>query len=122
MLLPLPGDVVKAHAYWLELSGQVRSPAKGQVVGIDKTKDGYQVTIALYGGAYLCTFRGLEEVQVEQFKHIWAGTVIGHGKSVKYAVFLRGKGDPLYLEAKPGVAVPLSTLHEEVQDALLAVC
>lgn len=112
-MLQTPGTKVDQSLYAWILTGEVRSPVRGKVIGVDRTQKGYTVAVSAFG-RYVFTFRGLDTPLVKPFEGVRPGTCIGRGELVEYCVFIRGKGDPLFLTPAPGVAVPLSVLHEEV--------
>jgi len=109
-VLPTPGLKIAQDRYVWKLTGEIRSPVKGKVISVDKTANGYVVTLRVFD-RYVFAFRGLEDVKVRPFEEVRSGRPLGVGKEVEYCVFLRGKGDPLFLKPKPGVAVPLDALH-----------
>ncbi len=109
-MLPTPGLKITQDRYVWKLSGEIRSPVRGKVISVDKTANGYNVTMLVFN-RYVFAFRGLENVKVQPFEEVRSGRLLGVGDEVEYCVFLRGKGDPLFLKPKPGVAVPLAVLH-----------
>jgi hypothetical protein len=109
-MLPTPGLMITQDRYAWKLTGEIRSPVRGKVIGVDKTANGYTVTLLVFN-RYVFAFRGLEDVKVQPFEEVRSGRPLGVGDEVEYCVFFRGKGDPLFLKPRPGVAVPLEILH-----------
>ena len=109
-MLPTPGLKIAQDRYVWKLTGEIRSPVSGKVIGVDKTANGYTVTMLVFN-RYVFAFRGLEDVKVQPFEEVRSGRPLGVGDEVEYCVFLRGKGDPLFLKPKQGVAIPLDILH-----------
>jgi hypothetical protein len=109
-MLPTPGLKIAQDRYAWKLAGEICSPVRGKVIGVDRTTNGYTVTVLVFN-RYVFAFRGLEDVKVQPFEEVRSGRPLGAGGEVEYCVFLRGKGDPLFLKPKPGIAVPLDVLH-----------